>query len=119
MEVKKLTPAELEGLLPLVWDVFLEYEGVQYPEDGKRAFWNAIHGPAYLSALRAYGAFDGGEVLGVIHRRPRRGPPCGPVFRKGCLPWPQHRQTAVERPFGGQRGRCRHRPLLPVRRAGL
>ena len=28
MEVKKLTPAELEGLLPLVWDVFLEYEGV-------------------------------------------------------------------------------------------
>ena len=66
MEVKKLTPAELRELLPLVWDVFLEYEGVQYPEDGKRAFWNAIHGPAYLSALRAYGAFDGGEALGVI-----------------------------------------------------
>ena len=62
MEVKKLTPAELEGLLPLVWDVFLEYEGMQYPEDGKRAFWNAIHDPAYLSALCAYGAFDGGEA---------------------------------------------------------
>ena len=69
MEVKKLNPAELEGLLPLVWDVFLEYEGVQYPEDGKRAFWNAIHDPAYLSALCAYGAFDGGEALGIIAAR--------------------------------------------------
>lgn len=69
MEVKKLTPAELGGLLPLVWDVFLEYEGVQYPEDGKRTFWNAIHDPAYLSALCAYGAFDGGEPLGVIAAR--------------------------------------------------
>ena len=38
-------------------------------EEGKRAFWNAIHDPAYLSALCAYGAFDGGEALGVIAAR--------------------------------------------------
>ncbi len=80
MEVKKLTPAELEGLLPLVWDVFLEYEEVQYPEDGKRAFWNAIHGPAYLSALRAYGAFDGGEAPRRHSSPPAAGAAMWPCF---------------------------------------
>lgn len=46
MEVKKLTPAELEGLLPLVWDVFLEYEG---------------------------GAVSGGRKAGLLERHPRPG----------------------------------------------
>ena len=69
MEIKRLNTAQVQELLPLVWEVFLEDEAADYPEDGKRAFWNAIHDPAYLSSLCAYGAYDGGEAVGILATR--------------------------------------------------
>ena len=47
MEIKRLNTAQVQALLPLVWEVFLEDEAADNPEDGKRAFWNAIHDPEY------------------------------------------------------------------------
>lgn len=34
-----------------------------------QAFWNAIHGAEYLKQLRAYGAFDGEALVGVLATR--------------------------------------------------
>ena len=45
MEIKRLCAAEIQALLPLVWEVFLTYEAAGYPERGKQAFWSAIHDP--------------------------------------------------------------------------
>lgn len=69
MKIEELKRKKLFEALPLIWDVFLEYEAINYPEDGKQAFWNAIHSEEYLDTLRAYGAFEGKELVGIIATR--------------------------------------------------
>lgn len=69
MKIKQLNKKKLIKALPLVWEVFCEYEAVNYPEAGKQAFWNAIHSEEYLNMLNAYGAFEGEELLGIIATR--------------------------------------------------
>lgn len=49
--------------------MFTEYEAVNYPENGKEAFWNAIHSKEYLDMLDMYGAYDGNEPAGIIATR--------------------------------------------------
>lgn len=69
MIISKLNKQEIENSLPLVWDVFCKYEAVHYPEDGKKAFWEAIHSDDYLNMLTAYGAFDDDRQIGIIATR--------------------------------------------------
>lgn len=69
MKIKELSRRKLNDALPLIWDVFLEYEAVNYSESGKRAFWDAIHSEEYLNTLKAYGAFEGKDLLGIIATR--------------------------------------------------
>ena len=68
-KIKALSPTELENSLNFVWKVFLEFEAVNYLEEGKTAFYKAIHSQDYLSMLRAYGAFDQDEIIGIIATR--------------------------------------------------
>lgn len=69
MKIERLSRKEIENAIPLVWQVFLEYEAVNYPESGKQAFWNAIHSEKYLDSLGAYGAFGDEELIGIIATR--------------------------------------------------
>lgn len=69
IKVKKLTRKEIEQAIPLVWDVFNEYEAIHYPENGKEAFHQAICSKDYLDMLTAYGAFDGDTLVGIIATR--------------------------------------------------
>ncbi|MGN0634287.1 MAG: GNAT family N-acetyltransferase [Oscillospiraceae bacterium] len=69
MKVRALNRTEISDALPLIWDVFLECEAVNYPENGKQAFRDAIHSEEYLNMLSAYGAFDGKELIGIIATR--------------------------------------------------
>ena len=69
MKIEKLNRGQLERSLPLVWDVFCEYEAVNYPESGKEAFRNAISSADYIDMLSAYGAFDGEKLVGIIATR--------------------------------------------------
>lgn len=69
MFIKKLNTRELYDALPLVWKVFCEYEAIDYPEAGKRAFWDAIHSEDYIKTLTAYGAYEGNDLLGIIATR--------------------------------------------------
>ena len=66
MEYRKLDNKELIEALPLVWNVFCEYEALDYPEYGKQAFWNAIHSDKYLNTLTAFGAFNEDKLIGII-----------------------------------------------------
>lgn len=69
MKIKKLNQKRLAKALPLVWDVFSEYEAVDYPENGKKKFWDAIHLEEYLDKLTAYGAYENRELAGIIATR--------------------------------------------------
>lgn len=69
MTIKKLSPKETENFLPMIWDVFLEYEAVNYPTQGKQAFWDAIHSEEYLAGLQSFGAFIDNEPVGIIATR--------------------------------------------------
>ncbi|MGN0404231.1 MAG: GNAT family N-acetyltransferase [Bariatricus sp.] len=69
MKIKDLSHKELVNALPLVWDVFSEYEAAGYSESGKKAFWDAIHSEEYLNMLTAYGAYEKHELVGIIATR--------------------------------------------------
>lgn len=69
ISIRKLLRKEIDEALPLVLDVFNEYEAVHYPETGKETFCQAICSPEYLDMLTAYGAFDGDNLIGIIATR--------------------------------------------------
>lgn len=69
MKIKKLSHGKLKDALPFVWNVFLRYEAVNYPEAGRQAFWDAIYSKEYLNTLTAYGAFDNKVLTGIIATR--------------------------------------------------
>lgn len=69
ISIRKLYGAELTDVLPLIWEVFLQYEAPQYTESGKQAFWDAIHDKGYLKQLCAYGAFNEDAPVGIIATR--------------------------------------------------
>ena len=51
MEIRLLTRGELDQSLDLVWKVFCEYEAVNYTEDSRQVFYDAIHSKDYLDML--------------------------------------------------------------------
>ena len=69
MKIKKLNKKKMLDAIPLVWDVFIQYEATNYPEYGKKAFWEAIHSEEYLDMLTAYGAYEHKELVGIIATR--------------------------------------------------
>lgn len=66
MTIRPLTSAQLRSALRLVWQVYCETEGVKTPEAGRAAFWDAIHEESYLSSLRALGAYDQDQLIGIL-----------------------------------------------------
>lgn len=69
MTIKALSRKEIEDALPLVWEVFCQYEAKNYPEDGKEAFRQATHSREYLDMLSAFGAYDRDQLIGIIATR--------------------------------------------------
>ncbi|MDO4466617.1 MAG: GNAT family N-acetyltransferase [Bacillota bacterium] len=65
IEIKKCKRSELDGALPLIWEVFQQYEVCEHPE----VFYEAIHDENYLDTLSAYGAYLGKEFVGIIATR--------------------------------------------------
>lgn len=69
MTIEPLCKEQIEKALPMVWDVFCKYEAVNYSESGISAFRKAIHDPRYLQMLTAYGAFEEGQIVGIVATR--------------------------------------------------
>ena len=69
MEIRLLSREELNGAVEFILEVFSKCEAVNYPEDGKRAFYNAINSAEYLDMLTAYGAYENGVLIGIIASR--------------------------------------------------
>jgi GNAT superfamily N-acetyltransferase len=62
-------PFSRQQALDLAWTVFQEFEVPEYSPEGVKAFWDSIHDPAYTDVLRCYGAFEGGQLVGMLATR--------------------------------------------------
>lgn len=70
MEVRIINPDERETALKLVEKTFMEFEAPDYPQSGIDNFKNSVfNNEEYLQSIVIYGAFEKGELLGVIATR--------------------------------------------------
>lgn len=66
MELRMLNEAEKPAAMDLCWRVFLEFEAPDYPPQGVAAFRSYIEDATAVDALTVLGAFDSGELTGVL-----------------------------------------------------
>ena len=69
ISIREINLDQLRDALTLVWRVFSFFEGVNYTDEGKKAFFNAIHDEIYLKELYSYGAFLKDNLIGFIATR--------------------------------------------------
>ena len=69
MEIKKLTQSEKRMAMDLAWEVFIEFEGPDYPQEGTDHFRSFIDNTEMVGELEVYGAFDGKILAGMIALR--------------------------------------------------
>lgn len=69
MEIRLIQPEETERALALVTRVFAQFEAPDYSQKGIETFRAFLADPESIAALTIYGAFSGGELLGVIATR--------------------------------------------------
>ena len=51
MKIKEIRKRSIADALALVWVVFLQTEMKEYSEEGKQAFYEAIHDQSYIDKL--------------------------------------------------------------------
>jgi GNAT superfamily N-acetyltransferase len=66
MVIRKINKDEMKEALNLVWAVFLEFEAPDYSEEGIKEFKKAIDDRNWISERDFWGAFENGELLGLI-----------------------------------------------------
>ena len=67
--VKLFSPEAHPEALSLIWEVFSQFEAPVYPEEGIREFRSTLENRERLRAMRFYGAFENGELVGVLAMR--------------------------------------------------
>lgn len=67
--VRRLAPEEIPAALELCWRVFLEFEAPEYSPEGVAAFRASLDDKERTRRLNFYGAFDGGQLVGVLCMR--------------------------------------------------
>ena len=66
MEIRRLYSKELSAGLKLIWETFLEFEAPDYSQEGINSFHDFITNPDCLVSLEFIGAFQEGQLKGVI-----------------------------------------------------
>lgn len=69
MEIRKLTQSEKRMAMDLAWEVFIEFEGPDYPQEGTDHFRSFIDNTEMVGEMEVYGAFDGNILAGMIALR--------------------------------------------------
>ena len=69
MEIRQLTDNEKLDAMPLVWEVFTEFEAPDYRQEGVDTFKAYIEDAHTIRALEIYGAFDEQKLIGVLALR--------------------------------------------------
>lgn len=69
MEIKKIISAGLPEAMELVWNVFQEFEGPDYSQEGIDEFKRTIDRQAEKMTFEMYGAFENDTLQGLIATR--------------------------------------------------
>lgn len=67
MEIRKIeNQPEIQTALKLIWETFLQFEAPDYSEEGIKSFKDFIDDEAMINTLEFFGAYENGELRGVI-----------------------------------------------------
>ena len=64
--VRPLMRFEIPNAVDLIWDVFLQFEAPEYSEEGIAHFRASLDDTERTKAMKWYGAFDKGNLVGVL-----------------------------------------------------
>ena len=67
--VRRLNADEKQSALDLTWEVFLQFEAPEYSKEGIDFFRANLDDEERTRALKFYGAFDGGQLVGTLCMR--------------------------------------------------
>lgn len=68
-EIRELKHDEYGRAMELALEVFLEFDSADYDEYGAEKFRETVKDQEYLDCLKVYGAFEAGELAGIISTR--------------------------------------------------
>ena len=57
---------QMTQALNLIWHTFLQFEGPDYSDEGVKTFQSFIEDKKIIKTLEFFGAYEGGQVRGVI-----------------------------------------------------
>lgn len=66
MEIKKVDDLQIGQALELIWETFLQFEAPDYSAEGVQSFRAFIENKEIVQTLEFWGAYDDGELKGVI-----------------------------------------------------
>lgn len=66
MEIKKIDDLQIGQALDLIWETFLQFEAPDYSAEGVQSFRVFIENKEIVQTLEFWGAYDDGELKGVI-----------------------------------------------------
>lgn len=66
MEIKKVDDLQIGQALELIWETFLQFEAPDYSAEGMQSFRAFIENKEIVQTLEFWGAYDDGELKGVI-----------------------------------------------------
>lgn len=66
MEIRELCPQDWDAAAALVWQVFQRFEAPEYSQEGVDSFAAFLKDRPGLLALKAWGAWEDGALLGVL-----------------------------------------------------
>ncbi len=67
--IRELTPSEMGPALALVWEVFLEFEAPDYPQQGVDEFRRFLADEGELRKLRFFGIWEQERLAGILAMR--------------------------------------------------
>ena len=70
--VRQLMSFEIPKAVNLIWEVFLQFEAPEYSKEGIEHFRASLDDKERTKAMKWYGAFDNGNLIGVLTMREPR-----------------------------------------------
>ncbi len=67
--IRQLTSHEIPKAISLIWEVFLKFEAPEYSQEGIDNFRASLDDKERTKAMKWYGAFDNGKLIGVLTMR--------------------------------------------------
>lgn len=69
LKIKKLAKKNIAAAISLALSVFMQFEAPEYPSEGVEEFKKTLVDENYIGSLKVYGAFENGELVGVLAMR--------------------------------------------------